>query len=536
MTWVSKEYFQEWILFMKKVIILILFLLFGGFYFVGLTTPTKDLTEASIHSEGKPVLFLLIDSLMDEPLQKAIEEGKAPAFEFLIDHGHYYSEIVSSYPTMSVTVDSTLLTGTYADQHKIPALAWYRQDEERLVNYGSGPSEVWALGIKQMARDSLIRLNEDHLSQNVSTIYEELEDERIQSASINGLIYRGNSPGYLTIPRLAAWLNLLPENVNINGPTLLSLGGFSQWNSNSDYSNKIWKNIGINDEFSANELVYMIQENQLPSFTLAYFPNLDRPVHKRGPMVLKEIEAVDKELQKILNTYPTWKEAIQKATWIVYGDSGQSKVSSDDDSALIDLNDLLAQYAVWNPGDKVQERDQVVLAVNARMAYINLLDNGIAFSEIVSQLKKDPRIGFISWKEKEMNYVAAEGSNQLLSFSPNGNYTDSYGQTWDIEGDISLLDLTVNDQDIITYGDYPDALARLHGALHSHEGRYVIVDAKPRYEFIGDHTPTHVGGAAHGSLHKEDSVSPLIIAGTNNQPEYARVLDFKKWVLKLVGT
>ncbi|WP_353625582.1 alkaline phosphatase family protein [Bacillus sp. JCM 19041] len=455
---------------MKKVIILILFLLLGGFYFVGLMTPTKDLTEASIHSEGKPVLFLLIDSLMDQPLQKAIEEGRAPAFEFLIDHGHYYSEIVSSYPTMSVTIDSTLLTGTYADKHKIPALAWYKQDEERLVNYGSGPSEIWMLGIKQMARDSLIRLNEDHLSQNVSTIYEELEDEHIQSASINGLIYRGNSPGYLTIPRIATWLNLLPENVNVNGPTLLSLGGFSQWNSNSDYSNKIWKNIGINDEFSANELAYIIQENQLPSFTLTYFPNLDRLVHKRGPMVLKEIEAVDKELQKVLNTYPTWKEAIQKATWIVYGDSGQSKVSSDDDSALIDLNDLLAQYAVWNPEDKVQERDQLVLAVNARMAYINLLDNGIAFSEIVSQLKKDPRIGFISWKEKEMNYVAAEGSNQLLSFSPNGNYTDLYGQTWDIEGDISLLDLTVNDQNTITYGEYPDAFARLHGALHSHEG------------------------------------------------------------------
>ena len=29
--------------------------------------------------------------------------------------------------------------------------------------------------------------------------------------------------------------------------------------------------------------------------------------------------------------------------------------------------------------------------------------------------------------------------------------------------------------------------------------------AKPGYEFIGEGSPTHVGGASHGGLHKQDS-------------------------------
>ena len=81
-------------------------------------------------------------------------------------------------------------------------------------------------------------------------------------------------------------------------------------------------------------------------------------------------------------------------------------------------------------------------------------------------------------------------------------------------GDHSILNLSIDSGGQIEYGDYPDALARLYGALHSHEGRFIIVDAKPQYEFIEKHSHDHAGGAAHGSLHKIDSVVPLIIAGT----------------------
>ena len=39
---------------------------------------------------------------------------------------------------MSVTIDSTLITGTNPDKHKIPGLVWYNEDEQRIINYGNG--------------------------------------------------------------------------------------------------------------------------------------------------------------------------------------------------------------------------------------------------------------------------------------------------------------------------------------------------------------------------------------------------------------
>ncbi|MDI5789725.1 alkaline phosphatase family protein [Bacillus licheniformis] len=45
--------------------------------------------------------------------------------------------MASAYPTMSVAIDSTLLTGTYPNIHRVPGLVWYNQAEQRIVNYGS---------------------------------------------------------------------------------------------------------------------------------------------------------------------------------------------------------------------------------------------------------------------------------------------------------------------------------------------------------------------------------------------------------------
>lgn len=86
----------------------------------------------------------------------------------------------------------------------------------------------------------------------------------------------------------------------------------------------------------------------------------------------------------------------------------------------------------------------------------------------------------------------------------------------------------------IKYGDYPDALARLYAPFFSHEGKYIIVSAKPGHEFIGEGSPTHVGGASHGGLHKQDSLVSLIITGTNSTPNHLRTLDIKDWLLSLI--
>jgi hypothetical protein len=124
--------------------------------------------------------------------------------------------------------------------------------------------------------------------------------------------------------------------------------------------------------------------------------------------------------------------------------------------------------------------------------------------------------------------------DNVLTYRPGGTYVDEYGQAWSLTGDPALADISFQEH-CIKYGKYPDVLARLYGALHSHEGRYAVVTVKPGYELAGESSPSHRGGGAHGSLHEADSVVPLIVAGTDSKPKSPRIVDMKSWILQMAG-
>lgn len=499
----------------------------------GMKPSRQSLDRKQITQTGKPVILLMIDSLMNEPMKEAAKNGRAPALQFLLEHGRLYPNIVSSYPTMSVTIDSTLLTGTYSDKHRVPGLVWYDEKEKRLVNYGSANEEVLKLGIKQVAEDNFYHLNHTHLSRNVKTIHETLAEKGLQSASINALVYRGDKKKTLTLPKVASKLNIAPEKLKIETPALFSYGMLAQFNPKNDQHNDPWEKFGFNDKFSAQELRYLIQNDKLPAFSIAYFPTLDQQVHKKGPKHhIDAIEKTDKQLQEVLNAYESWDEALKSTTWIVMGDSGQAEVGNDKDKALIQLNEMLDAYQIHKVSEPVQNDDQIVLGYNERMAFIYILDENITPEEVVKKLQTDKRIGFLAWKTEADAHVAANGHKENLTFHPNGRFRDQYGQSWALKGDHSVLDLSIQNH-FIDYGTYPDALARLYSSLRSHSGNYIIVDAKPGFEFQGEGTPIHPGGAAHGSLHKKDSLVPMIVTGTETKPVHMRFIDLYPWILDL---
>lgn len=492
------------------------------------TSRIKDYPQVN---NQKPVVLLIIDSLMSEPLEQLISEGKAPAFTFLKENGQYFNELVSSYPTMSVTIDSSLLTGTYADTHKLPGLVWYNSDQQQLFNYGSGSKEVFKSGLSKVLFNSLYTLNNEHLSKDVTTIFEEFEAKGRSSAAINALIYRGNVEHTFTFPKVASMFNILPEEIKTMGPPLLSFGKVHQFDP--EYTNlSSWKNVGFSDKFSTNEYKHLKNQGTLPHFTMIYYPDLDKIIHDKGPKDLKGVEKVDTQLQNLLNAYPSWNDAIKNVTWIILGDSAQSGIKKEKNEAIIDLRELFKDYRIAKPGKPITKEDQIVLAVNERMAYIYSNDTNITLKDMAKQLIEDKRIDFFSYIDGDMVRVYNVENNESLSFSPKGEFMDEYNQTWKIDGVLSVLDLKVQNNKIM-YGNYPDALARLYGALYSHEGKFIVTDAKPGYEFIGEGSPTHLGGAGHGSLHKVDSVTPMIIAGTEQSPPSNRLVDLKAFIFSL---
>jgi hypothetical protein len=63
----------------------------------------------------KKVILLLVDSLMPTALEAGIRHKTVPALQFLMDRGRYWNNCATVYPTMTASVDSSLLTGVYPD-------------------------------------------------------------------------------------------------------------------------------------------------------------------------------------------------------------------------------------------------------------------------------------------------------------------------------------------------------------------------------------------------------------------------------------
>ena len=491
----------------------------------------QEMQSMEFTPKQKPVILIMIDSLMHIPLKEVLDSGKAPAMKYLMENGQYHPKVITSFPTMSVNIETTLLTGATPNEHHIYGLVYFHKKENRIVNFGTGLKETFIFGVKTVLHDSLVNLNQKYISKKVKTIHEETD---LPTASINGLIYRGTFQRKLFPPGIAKWTALLPNMIHTKAPFLFSFGSMSKISQETKYDS-LWRRFGFNDSFSRMELTSLIKKRNLPAFTIAYFPTNDDAVHQKGPSEIKGIEKADKELQNVLDAFGSWEEAIRKATWIVMGDSGQAPVLANHKAAYIDLRKLLQGYRITPIRQKTpRKEDQLVLCVNERMAYIYLMDPDLSISEVIQALKKEPKLDLIAWKEKDwIQVISGNVPEAGCRFQKEGPYSDKYGQTWRLDGDLSVLDLKLDDSNRIRYGIFPDVLFRLSGVMNTWD-RVIVLTASPGYELTGEGSPRHKGGS-HGSLHYLDSEVPMIICGTNSKPKTLRFTDMKDWILQLIS-
>lgn len=517
------------------IILIILILLFVIFIWSKPKQEEDDLIRMKAGDGRKKIIWLMADSLMSQAIDKGIKKGELPALSFLINNGHYQPKLVSSFPTMSVTIDSTLLTGTYPDQHRVPGLIWYDANEKRIVNYGTGTGEVMRDGINQVLEDAVIRLNRDHLNPNIPTLYEELAERGYRTGSFNGMLYRGKTDHVLSFPRWLSGPTVLPAHLQVKGPDFLTLGMFSNpLTSVTSTPDGLTDSLGLGDAYPLAVTRYLIEQDRMPDFTYVYLPDMDKPLHKKGPSDQSGIRTLDREIAKLLNTFDSWDEALQRYVWVVCGDSGQTTIHPKEQNPVIPLYQMLANYQLLPAGERANAETDLVLCVNERMAYIYLLNEKITIPDIQSRLQDD-RIDLIAWEEDGWIQVRRQPDGQVLRFRRGSTWIDPYGQSWEVEGDFNALDLSKGPgNNNLKYGDYPDGLMRLYAAFHSHPGRFIIITPAPGYELAAKHSPTHIGGGGHGSLHHTDSLVPLIIAGSDQLPKHPRIVDLKAYILRLM--
>ena len=127
-------------------------------------------------------------------LERAVAEQRAPTFGALLERGVLVPDCVSSFPSVTPVACSEIVTGVGADRHWISGMNWYHRLERRYVEYGSSLDATRSVGVFRALYDLVYNMNLSHLSPEVETLFERLDDAGARTACTPFLIYRGAPP------------------------------------------------------------------------------------------------------------------------------------------------------------------------------------------------------------------------------------------------------------------------------------------------------------------------------------------------------
>src|SRR3954453_2059205 len=139
----------------------------------------------------KGLVLAYVDSMRTDMLELAVEEGRAPTFAKLLRRGVLVRECVSSFPSVTPVASAEIATGAASDSHWISGMNWYHRLERRYVEYGSSFEATRAFGLFRALYDLVYNMNLAHLSPEVETLFEGLDDAELRTACTPFLIYRG---------------------------------------------------------------------------------------------------------------------------------------------------------------------------------------------------------------------------------------------------------------------------------------------------------------------------------------------------------
>ncbi len=262
-------------------------------------------------SDQKPVVLIVIDGLTPSMLEAA----DTPALRFLLDHGSY-RRAVSTFPSLTPVCLASIATGAHPDVHGIPHLVWWHRGEERLVEYGSSFAALRASGLARGLRDSVVNLNERHLSRGAETVYEALEDIGLTTAVINFTTYRGRH----------RHLSLVPGFPPVHGPKRFFF--YSLYESDKTGAPIAWwsRSLGSIDAYAAAIGRWLVTRDGF-DLLVYYLPDYDYASHALGPDAAHEALArTDAAIATLFEAAGGPDTFLERYAVLVCSDHGQTQV------------------------------------------------------------------------------------------------------------------------------------------------------------------------------------------------------------------
>jgi hypothetical protein len=461
----------------------------------------------------KKLVLAVIDAMKPAMLEKAIESGRAPALQLLMERGHHTDECVAAFPSVTPVCSASIATGTRPDRHMIPAMNWYHRGEERYVEYGTSFKASQAFGFKRSLTDTIYRMNGEHLSRDTTTVFETLDDADVRTAGTTYLMYRGRHRHEVTnetaLTRIASTVFKEP----VLGPREFFYADLFASRRTGCRSQLGLP--GVRDQHAGCVGQYMV-EHDLFDFLLLSLPDNDTHSHKRGPDAqVTSLAAADQQIERLMHAAGGPDAFLEDHAVIVCSDHSQSQVEDE-----IDLFRAFDGFEVLPPSGVRETKTgiaEIAVCPNSRAAQVYVLDRDArarTVPRVVRTLLALEGVDLVMHLTDHPDGEAAVRSERgELRFAPRGDLVDLRGGSWGVDGDLAVLGLTVRDGRV-TSARYPDALARVWTALRCRTAGEVLASARPGWEFLDWGRSHHIGGGSHGSLHENDSLGSLLWCGT----------------------
>jgi type I phosphodiesterase/nucleotide pyrophosphatase len=475
----------------------------------------------------KKLILTYVDSLRTDMLERAVAEERAPTFAALLERGVLVPNCVSSFPSVTPVACAEMVTGVGGDEHWISGMNWYHRLERRYVEYGSSLDATRAFGVFRALYDLVYNMNLAHLSPEIETLFEQLDDAGARTACTPFLIYRGRHRHQVSLDgllRRAVDATRLKFRHHTWGPGDLFYGDLY---ASREVPCKPSSIPGSRDGYSACCAAELVKDD-LFDFLLFSLPDNDNYSHRHGPEAsVESIAKADHCFAKLVEAAGGLDRFLDEHALILLGDHAQTPVLRG-----LPLAEILGRdWTVLQPSEDRPESAQLAVSPTGRAAHVYLLPGDgprAGHAEVRQRLTETEGVDLNCWLEDgnggplerlepgmpagggEVAVVERPGAQ--LRFRPGGEVQDLRGQGWDVDGELEVLGARI-ERGLLHSDDYPDPLARVWSALGSpHAGDFVLSLA-PGFEAVDWGGVTHAGGGSHGALHAGDSNVPLLFVG-----------------------
>jgi Type I phosphodiesterase / nucleotide pyrophosphatase len=463
-------------------------------------------------SEPSKLVLVVVDAMKQSMLERAIAAGRAPAMATVRERGVYVDDCVAAFPSVTPVCAATITTGVGPDEHGIPSMNWYHRDESRYVEYGSSFSATRQFGVLRSMTDTVYRMNSEHLSHDVETVFESLDDADVRTAGTTYLIYRGRYEH--EVAQESALARLVTSTLfrrTILGPKELFYADL--YASRKTGCKGQLGLPGARDQHTGCVGSYLV-EHDLFDFMLFSLPDNDAWSHRNGPHAqVTSLAAADRQLERLFHAGGGADQFLSEHAVVICSDHSQAPVEE-----RIRLDVAFADFAVATPGARGSGPEvpapEVALSPAQRSAMIYALDlerREQIVRRSLDAIAEVDGIDLAMWLDGDQAVI--RGRRGELRFAPGGDLQDLRGQRWSVDGELGVLRAEVQDGRLLCT-EYPDPLGRVWSALRCPNAGDILLSAAPGYEFVDWGGSAHVGGGSHGSLHRSDSLATLLWCGT----------------------